>query len=42
MDEIVVVYWSGSGNTQMMAQAIGQGIEEEGKKRRWFMWMILP
>ncbi|HJD14209.1 MAG TPA: flavodoxin [Candidatus Ruminococcus avistercoris] len=34
MNEIVVVYWSGSGNTQMMAQAIGQGIEEEGKKAK--------
>ena len=30
MDEIIVVYWSGGGNTQMMANAVGKGIEEAG------------
>ena len=34
MDEIIVVYWSGGGNTQMMANAVGKGIEEAGKKAR--------
>lgn len=27
MDKIYVVYWSQSGNTQAMAEAIGRGIE---------------
>lgn len=31
MSEIVVAYWSGSGNTEMMANAIGKGIEAGGK-----------
>lgn len=28
MDKIYVVYWSQSGNTQAMAEAIGKGIEK--------------
>lgn len=32
MDKIYVVYWSQSGNTQMMAEAIGEGIKEAGKE----------
>ena len=32
MDKIYVVYWSQSGNTQAMAEAIGQGITEAGKE----------
>lgn len=32
MDEIIVAYWSQTGNTEAMAQAVGQGIEEAGKK----------
>lgn len=31
MDKIYVVYWSQSGNTQAMAEAIGQGITDAGK-----------
>lgn len=31
MSKIFVVYWSQTGNTQEMAQAIGQGITESGK-----------
>ena len=30
MDEIMVVYWSQTGNTEAMAQAVEQGIEEAG------------
>ena len=30
MKEIYVVYWSGSGNTQAMAEAVGKGIEAGG------------
>lgn len=32
MDKIYVVYWTQSGNTQMMAEAIGEGIKETGKE----------
>lgn len=32
MDKIYVVYWTQSGNTQMMANAIGEGIKEAGKE----------
>ncbi len=31
MKSIAIIYWSGTGNTQAMAEAIAQGIEEEGK-----------
>lgn len=32
MDKIYVVYWSQSGNTQTMAEAIGKGITDTGKE----------
>lgn len=32
MSKINVVFWSQSGNTQMMAEAIGQGITDAGKE----------
>ena len=32
MDKIFVVYWSQSGNTQAMAEAIGKGIRDAGKE----------
>lgn len=32
MDKIYVVYWTQSGNTKAMADAIGQGITEAGKE----------
>lgn len=32
MDKIYVVYWSQSGNTLAMANAIGEGITEAGKE----------
>ena len=31
MDEIMVVYWTGTGNTQTMAEYVGEGIREGGK-----------
>ena len=34
MDEIMVDYWSQTGNTEAMAQAVAQGIEEAGKKAK--------
>ncbi|MBQ9143120.1 MAG: flavodoxin [Lachnospiraceae bacterium] len=32
MDKIYIVYWSASGNTQAMAEAIGRGVEAAGKQ----------
>lgn len=32
MDKIYVVYWSQTGNTQAMAEAIGKGITDAGKE----------
>lgn len=32
MDKIYVVYWSQSGNTQVMAEAVGKGIMDSGKE----------
>ena len=32
MDKVTVVYWSQSGNTQAMAEAVGEGIKEAGKE----------
>lgn len=32
MDKIYVVYWSGTGNTQIMAECIKEGIDAAGKE----------
>ena len=32
MDKIFVIYWSQTGNTQAMAEAIGKGITDAGKE----------
>ena len=32
MDKIYVVFWTQGGNTQAMAEAIGEGIREAGKE----------
>ena len=32
MDKIYVVYWSQTGNTQAMAEAIGKGVADAGKE----------
>ncbi|MBQ7840824.1 MAG: flavodoxin [Lachnospiraceae bacterium] len=32
MDKVYVVYWTGSGNTQVMAEAVAQGINAAGKQ----------
>ncbi len=31
MDKIYVVFWTQGGNTQAMAEAIGEGIREAGE-----------
>lgn len=30
MNRIAVIYWSGTGNTQMMAEAVAQGAKDAG------------
>lgn len=32
MDKVYVVYWSQTGNTQAMAEAIGKGVTDAGKE----------
>ncbi|MDD3795537.1 MAG: flavodoxin [Lachnospiraceae bacterium] len=32
MDKVYVVYWTQSGNTETMAETIGQGVKEAGKE----------
>lgn len=32
MEKIYVVYWSQTGNTEAMAKAVGEGIQEAGKE----------
>ena len=32
MDKVYIVYWSQSGNTQAMAEALGKGVTEAGKE----------
>lgn len=32
MDQVYVVYWSQSGNTQAMAEAVGKGASDAGKE----------
>ena len=36
MEEIYVVYWSQTGNTKEMAEAVGEGITAAGKLLRWW------
>ncbi|MCT4543357.1 MAG: flavodoxin [Vallitalea sp.] len=31
MDKALIIYWSGTGNTEIMANTIAKGIEEAGK-----------
>ena len=32
MEHIIIAYWSQTGNTQAMAEAVGKGVEEAGKE----------
>lgn len=34
MDQIMVVYWSRTGNTEAMAKCIGEGIQAAGKEAK--------
>ena len=36
MNRLAIVFWSGTGNTEAMAKAIGQGAETAGVKVDWF------
>jgi flavodoxin len=32
MDPIIIAYWTQTGNTKAMAEAVGEGVEMAGKK----------
>ena len=32
MDMIIIAYWTQTGNTKAMAEAVGEGVEIAGKK----------
>ena len=32
MDTIIIAYWTQTGNTKAMAEAVGEGVEIAGKK----------
>ena len=34
MSEIIVAFWSGTGNTAAMAELVGQGVEKGGKRAK--------
>lgn len=34
MSQIIVAYWSGTGNTEAMAQSVGKGISDAGKEAK--------
>ena len=34
--KVAVVYWSGTGNTEIMAQAVAEGAKEKGTKATLF------
>lgn len=36
MNTIAIIYWSGTGNTEIMANKIAQGVEEAGEKVETF------
>lgn len=38
MSEIKVIYWSQSGNTMSMANAVAEGIKEAGKKQQFLKY----
>ena len=40
MDKIAVIYWSGTGNTELMANRIADGIEKGGKSSETFFFMF--
>ena len=39
--EIAVIYWSGTGNTKMMAEAVAEGIAEAGAQKQLLMIKLL-
>lgn len=34
MSQIIIAYWSGTGNTEIMAKHVGKGVEDAGKEAR--------
>ena len=41
MSEIKVIYWSQSGNTMSMANAVAEGIKEAGKEAAYHLEISL-
>lgn len=39
MDEIMVVYWSQTGNTEAMAQAVAQELKKLERKQNWLKYL---
>ena len=42
MSKVAVVYWSGTGNTEAMANAVAEGVSENGGKENcpfWLLWL---
>lgn len=32
MNKVAIVYWSGTGNTEQMAQAVAEGVKNAGRR----------
>ena len=37
MSKVSIVYWSGTGNTQKMAEAVAEGVKEAGAEAVFFL-----
>ena len=42
MSKIAIIYWSGTGNTEMMAEAIGSGATSKGERELFPLAEGLP
>lgn len=42
MDMIIIAYWTQTGNTKAMAEAVGEGVEIAGKRRTCVIFRRCP
>ena len=42
MDKVTIVFWSQSGNTESMANAVAEGVTAAGKKQWLLMLQVHP
>ena len=42
MDKVTIVFWSQSGNTESMANAVAEGVTEQEKKQWLLMLQVHP